>query len=83
MSTFQTKFNDAFKKLLIESGVTDVDEVVSVEEDTFYGGYCETCAYEEQIVRVHYIDKYGAAQSYTFWESLSCLINSLLKEWPS
>ncbi|AKU42408.1 hypothetical protein AVT30_gp36 [Mycobacterium phage UnionJack] len=83
MSTFQTEFKGAFKKLLIDSGVTDVDEVVSVEEATYYGGYCETCAYEEEIVRVHYLDKYGATKSFAIWDTLSNLINDLLKEWPS
>ncbi|QDK03140.1 hypothetical protein SEA_SYDNAT_58 [Mycobacterium phage SydNat] len=81
--SFQAEFNAAFKHLLeAREGIGDISEIVTVEEDTYYGGYCETCAYEEQIVRVHYIDKYGAAQSYMIWESLSCLINQLLRGWP-
>ncbi|ALH46906.1 hypothetical protein AVU87_gp39 [Mycobacterium phage Theia] len=82
-TTFEASFKEAFKKLLIEEGVQDVDEVVSVEEDTYYSGYCETCYYEEQIVRVHYLDTHGAAQSHAIWDTLSNLINDLLKEWPS
>ncbi|AXC33874.1 hypothetical protein SEA_TARYNEARAL_53 [Mycobacterium phage Tarynearal] len=82
-SLFQEAFKEAFKQLLIKEGVTDVDEVVSVEEDTHYDGYCETCAYVAEIVRVHYLDKYGATKSFAIWDTLSNLINELLKEWPS
>ncbi|AVP42093.1 hypothetical protein KIP48_gp37 [Mycobacterium phage Naca] len=82
--SFQAEFNAAFKRLLEErEGIGDISEIVTVEEDTYYGGYCETCRYEEQIVRVVYRDTNGAWHSTTIWGTLSSLINSLLKEWPS
>ncbi|AIK68922.1 hypothetical protein AVV40_gp37 [Mycobacterium phage Swirley] len=82
-SLFQEAFKEAFKQLLIKEGVTDVAEVLTVTEDTYYGGYCTTCAYEEQTVLVEYRSSDGFELTHTIWDTLSNLIESLLKEWPA
>lgn len=44
----------------------DVAEVVSFEDDTASGGYCETCYYEYAVVKVHYQNSKNRSCIYTY-----------------
>jgi len=55
----------------------DVKEVVSYEDDTYYGGYCETCSYEEAIVNIYYVDSKGAGHKYVYGGGFAELVSSL------
>lgn len=57
----------------------DLVEVVSFEEETHYGGYCETCAYEEQVIVVTYKTASGELKRITIWDSFANLLNALLR----
>lgn len=53
---------------------TDVKKVISVEDETYYGGYCETCAYEEERLTVQYLDNDDNRQRLsTYYEFSDCL----------
>lgn len=77
--SFKESFYNAFLKVLKDYDY-DAVEVTRVEEDTESGGYCETCRYETQVVRVTYVDSKGTTTNAILSENLSDLINRLVKE---
>lgn len=55
----------------------DVREVLSYDEETKYGGYCETCAYEYVVLDIMYENSEGKTKYYTYNGSFAELIRSL------
>lgn len=66
MTSYVRKHND-----------TNVKVVTSYEQDTRTGGYCETCYYEETVVRMQYLDCDNAEQECTYSGYLSEFIREL------
>lgn len=76
--TFLDNLKDAIGDLLRGYGV-DVVKVLDYEEVTEYGGYCETCAYEEVILHITYLDSNANVQKYRYWSNFADLIRALDK----
>ena len=47
MGSFKEDYDKRLRRLC---GVTDDTLRVSEDSETVYGGYCETCRYEEQVI---------------------------------
>lgn len=67
---------DAIKAYLKNLGY-DVVEIVNYEEYTYYGGYCETCSYEEIRVKVQFKNADGTFDSWEHYGSLGDLFRML------
>ncbi|HEX4395454.1 MAG TPA: hypothetical protein VH084_28575 [Mycobacterium sp.] len=50
-------FYEVVKRYLERQGVTRIDRVLSVDQETTWGGYCETCAYSDIEVHIVYEDE--------------------------
>lgn len=57
-------------------GHTDVDVVVDAEERTEYGGYCESCYYEDVMVDVTYLNEDGETQTTIIYSSFAHLMQT-------
>lgn len=55
----------------------DVERVTSWEDRTEYGGYCETCSYEETVVDITYRTTAGGTKTYTYYGSFADLVSAL------
>lgn len=56
----------------------DLDGVITdIEEFTEYGGYCDTCSYEEQKVRVYRINGEGKSEITEHYYSMADLMRSV------
>lgn len=64
--------------VLGERGYDDAEEVISVDERTQFGGGCNTCAYEYQVLDVRYRTVRGGYKTVVIDGSLGDLISSLL-----
>ena len=53
MGTFKEEYDKRLRRLC---GVTDDTLNVVEDSETVYGGYCETCWYEEEVVTVTVYD---------------------------
>lgn len=62
---------------LRQDGRLDVKEVVSYEDDTEAGGYCESCYYEEAIVRIKYLNSADELKEYVYYGGFADLISQL------
>ncbi|OBJ40285.1 hypothetical protein A5630_25375 [Mycolicibacterium mucogenicum] len=82
MATFRDSLNESVKAYLVKKGVDDIRDIDSVEEETHYGGGCETCSWEETVVTVRYIDTDGALKYETIWSTFGELIKELVAGWP-
>lgn len=80
--SFKSNFHEAIKKYIHEEEREDLDivEIISVTEETEYGGYCETCAYQDDVVIVTYLNSDGDTETYKlYYESIPSLLTALLK----
>ena len=77
MSTFEDKFKEVLSVYLNNLGY-EVTAVDSWEEDTYSGGYCETCAYDETQVVITYITGGGQLRQYTYSGKFTYLLDELL-----
>lgn len=81
-----TSVNEAIKSalcLMLANRGTSIIKVTSWEEETHVGGYCETCAYEETVVKIHYVDGDYDDCTYTWSGSFAELIQTLTREDPN
>jgi len=81
MDAFSSSFIEALKRY-IEDRMNHEVRVVSIadfEDFTYYGGYCETCSYEETNCKITYVDDGGATREFTYTGSFAELIGSLTR----
>jgi hypothetical protein len=52
-------------------------EVLDYGEETEYGGYCETCSYEEIVVQITYKDSKGKTQKFRHYDNFAEFVKSL------
>ena len=64
--------------ILGERGI-EWQEIISCKEVTIYGGFCSTCSYEEERMRVRYHDMDNVEQKYDSYYSFSDGLLMLLK----
>lgn len=74
---FKDSLNEALAKYLRDNVALDVVEVLEFEDKTIYGGYCETCAYEEVVAVITYKDSTGDTREYQYYSSFANLIRNL------
>lgn len=55
----------------------DAVTVVDFDDRTEYGGYCSTCAHEETVCDIKYLDSNGKVQTYTYYGTFTELIGSI------
>ena len=57
----------------------DVDavEVLSFKEETEYGGYCDTCAYEITHVHIRYLNSVEMTNTYEYYGNMAEFIDEL------
>jgi hypothetical protein len=67
---------EAIKSDLIAQG-EDVASVTSAEDETRWGGYCETCSYEYIAVEVGFVDSKGKNKTYLYDCTFAELIRRL------
>ncbi|OKI54541.1 hypothetical protein [Micromonospora sp. CB01531] len=74
-------FEETFKGLLaryLTKYHDDAIEVIDYEQDTEAGGYCETCYYEDTVVRIKYISAAsGDRRQFTYYGDMGELIRCL------
>lgn len=75
--SLQTDIHEALADYLRTLGYDDVEYVVSFEDKTINGGYCETCSYEEAVVDVKYRTLSGGTREWTYYGSFAELIRNL------
>ena len=63
-----------------EGPYTTVTEILDFEDETFYGGYCETCAYEDVYCYITYKTADNITARYEYTGSFAELINSLVED---
>lgn len=65
MGSFSEEYDQRLRRVC---GITD--DTLSVNEDskTVYGGYCETCAYEEQVIEITVLDGRTKVASRQFYD---------------
>lgn len=74
--SFGSEFKQAVAKII---GHPDA-KILDWEEYTEYGGYCDTCAYEETHVRVKYeLPGDNEVLLYDYYGSFSELLDQLLR----
>lgn len=56
-----------------------VTEILDFADETYYGGYCETCSYEETHCYVTYKLESGETRQYEYSGSFASLINELVE----
>lgn len=86
MSELSELFNEAVIRWLTEvpkygtvPPVPDgVKKVLSFEEEKYSGGYCESCAYEETVVEIRYINDDDKQSMYVYRGYFSELLRELL-----
>ena len=71
-----TSINTALANFLRELGKS-VATVDSYDEKTIYGGYCNTCSYEEQVLVVSYTTEDGSSEKYTINDTFAGVIRLL------
>lgn len=74
---WKERLKDALAEMMREEYTLDCVEVLEFEDDTESSGFCDTCYYEQAVVRVKYIDSDGDTQFYTYRGSFSELMGSL------
>jgi hypothetical protein len=50
-------FFEVVKRYMERAGVQRIDRVISVDQETTWGGYCETCAFSDIEVHIVYEDE--------------------------
>lgn len=68
---------NAFKGLIEARLEEPIRKVVAYEERTHYGGYCNTCSYEEAVIVVWYKDQQGRTYQTQFEDSFLGLVRQL------
>jgi len=61
-----------------ERGYNDAEEVISIDERTAFGGGCDTCSFEYQVLDVRYRTIKGGYKTVEVEGSLSELLNAIL-----
>lgn len=75
---FEATFHGALLDYLKKFGAhLDAKEVTGYEDDTESSGYCDTCWYEEAIVRICYKNANDEVLEHTYYGSFADLIRSL------
>jgi predicted nucleic-acid-binding Zn-ribbon protein len=81
MSVDTTTFGDKFKEVLLvwlNGRGVEATKIIDWDEDTYSGGYCETCSYDETEVSIAYNDDAGNFRTYLYSGKFSHLLNELL-----
>lgn len=55
----------------------DINKVIDFEDRTEYGGGCSTCAYEETVCDITYLDSKGKVKTHTLTGTFSDLISNI------
>lgn len=76
---WQERFHEDIKWYLGECGVDDIEKVIDFEEDTYSGGYCETCWYESELVTVTYLNSDGDTLRHDEYMSMSDFLDSITR----
>jgi hypothetical protein len=79
MDAFSASFIEALKRYIEYSESGRVVSITDFEDYTVYGGYCETCAYEETNCKITYVDANGATREYSYYGSFAELIGDLTR----
>lgn len=77
------EINQKIARYIFEIEDLDYEDVVTlgtVEETTIQVGYCETCFYETQAMRVTYTDTAGKYHEITSYMDYSGCLQAILKE---
>lgn len=62
-----------------ESPYVRIIRIMDFEDYTYYGGYCETCSYEEAHCKITYETDHGVRE-YDYYGSFAELINDLVSD---
>lgn len=52
-------------------------QVTDYEEDTRFGGYCETCSYTEIVIDIEFVDAQNKRKNFTYDGSFADLLYRL------
>lgn len=78
MATFEDTFKDLLARYLRSMySRLDVAEVVSYEQESRSGGYCDTCAYTDIVVEVCYRTSEGDVLTHDIYGSMASLVEDL------
>lgn len=77
MGNFEETFRGLLARYMRENHFLDVVTVLSYEQETRGGGYCETCYYEEIVIEVCYVDSDGATCRKDIYGDMGELIRDL------
>lgn len=76
-----SNFEDTFKELLARYSRkvyrNDIAEILSYEQETRSGGYCESCYYDEIVVEVRYLSTSGETKRFDIYGDMGELIRDL------
>jgi len=76
--TWKDEMMSGVAGFLRERLALDVVKVVDFTDRTEYGGYCETCAYEDTVCDIVYIDSHGDRKTYKHYDTFASLINNII-----
>ena len=73
MATVQEAMSEWGRGFLRDKGYEVADDaIIFFEDDIEYGGYCETCSYEDYVVRVT-----DGNVTHTYYGRMSALLDSM------
>lgn len=69
------KVCDMLKNFVEKSIGESIDKVVCYDERIDYGGFCETCSYEDYVIDIYFtVNDSNDYYKYTFYDSMSDLL---------
>jgi hypothetical protein len=60
-------FFEVVKRYMERAGVQRIDRVISVDQELSWGGYCETCAFNDAEVVITYQDETTAVTTHVLY----------------
>lgn len=69
----------ALKTIVEDTISTPIRYVVCFEETTKFGGFCNTCSYEETVVDIYFKSSEGKLCKITYIENTQALLGRLIK----
>jgi hypothetical protein len=76
---FESNLYRALTEYLRNECDVDAERAIGFEEDTFEDGYCETCYFEYEVVKIFYIDRNGSEDVHIESVDLGTLVRELAK----
>lgn len=77
MANFEETFKILLARYLREIYGLDAVKVLSYEQETRGGGYCETCYYEEVVIEVSYLDSDGSTCEKDIYGDMGELVRTI------